>query len=399
MHEPLRPACSEASQPKYTPSEGVEEEVIEASDGRVCSLYVFEAKTATLMQVPVAAAAVAAALAPPQPRSTVARMQISGPARQFKARPSARSSAPVMSELSLAATVIRDVSVVPTMYALMSLNEYMTHRYFQHLEFNRPESLPWLKDFISAFGVERSSLKVPGDGHVEHHAETYDDMSLKNDAKWRSNKMSQSLDDDEFRGTAFHWSATGIMTIQMLPSVLPTYMLMGWSLPETIAILLPSMLAHAVVWNAVHTPMHGLPPVPLTVGFGTGKTEVGTAFSEWLMQTDYAHWIYENHMGHHVLSGQCNYNVCCPMTDHLLGTYVPTKEWAPKMRPLPANAETRGQVCTPPRGVPQLPTLEEYAVYKMLQKQMSKKNAAEGGGASPEVLVGGGAMIADAYGD
>ena len=35
------------------------------------------------------------------------------------------------------------------MYVLMSLNEYMTHRYFQHLEFNRPESLQWLKAIIA----------------------------------------------------------------------------------------------------------------------------------------------------------------------------------------------------------------------------------------------------------
>ena len=46
-------------------------------------------------------------------------------------------------------------------------------------------------------------------------------------------------------------------------------------------------------------------------------------------------------MGHHVLGGQCNYNVCCPGADHLLGTYVPTEEWQPKMRPLPLNAEVR----------------------------------------------------------
>ena len=32
----------------------------------------------------------------------------------------------------------RIVAALPTMYCLMSLNEYMTHRYFQHLEFNRP---------------------------------------------------------------------------------------------------------------------------------------------------------------------------------------------------------------------------------------------------------------------
>ena len=40
-------------------------------------------------------------------------------------------------------------------------------------------------------------------------------------------------------------------------SVLPTYALMGWSLPETFGILLPSMLVHAIVWNAIHPPMHG----------------------------------------------------------------------------------------------------------------------------------------------
>jgi len=47
------------------------------------------------------------------------------------------------------------------------------------------------------------------------------------------------------------------MTAQMLPSVLPTYMAMGFSPGETMAILLPSMLVHAVVWNAIHPPMHG----------------------------------------------------------------------------------------------------------------------------------------------
>ena len=65
------------------------------------------------------------------------------------------------------------------MYALMSLNEYMTHRYFQHLEFNRPESLLWLKSIIASATGDPTAPKVSGDGHVEHHAETYDDMSLK----------------------------------------------------------------------------------------------------------------------------------------------------------------------------------------------------------------------------
>ena len=265
-------------------------------------------------------------------------------------------------ELGLAATVVRDLSALPTMYALMSANEYMTHRYFQHLEFNRPETFPELKALIATVTGDPVAPKVAGDGHVEHHAETYDDMSLKNDERWRANAVSKALDDDIYRGTAFHWHATAIMTLQMAPSVFPTYMLMGWSPLETLAILLPSMLLHAIVWNAIHPPMHGLPPVSLSMGFGT-VLPGGEAFSEWLLESAYGRYIYENHMGHHVLGGQCNYNVCCPMADHLLGTYVPTAEWQPKMRPLPANAVIRGPVVAPQThgGVPQLPTREVRA--------------------------------------
>ena len=221
-------------------------------------------------------------------------------------------------------------------------------------------------------------------------------MSLKNDERWRGTKVSQLLDDDEFRGTAFHWSATLIMTIQMSPSVFPTYALMGFSLQESIAILLPCMLLHAVVWNAIHPPMHGLPPVPLTAGFGT-VVPGGQAFSEWLLESAYGRYIYENHMGHHVLGGQCNYNVCCPMTDHLLGTYVPTEEWKHKMRPLPEGAEVRGPVVAPQShgGVPQLPTREEYAMMKEFNAE--RKRREENGDTTPEVLAGGGSMIADAY--
>ena len=80
------------------------------------------------------------------------------------------------------------------MYALMSLNEYMTHRYFQHLEFNRPESLLWLKSIIASVTGDPTAPKVSGDGHVEHHAETYDDMSLKKDKRWRQTKANNPRD-------------------------------------------------------------------------------------------------------------------------------------------------------------------------------------------------------------
>ena len=167
----------------------------------------------------------------------------------------------------------------PVLYALMSINEYATHRWYQHEEFNRDHAFQRFCQRVARLvrnrpmftkDGRRNIIKLKGGGHVEHHAETYDDMSLKNDERWRGTAASKSLDDDMWRGTAFHWSATLIMTTQMLPSVLPTYALMGWSLPETFAILLPSMLVHAIVWNAVHPPMHGLAPVSLNAGFGTG---------------------------------------------------------------------------------------------------------------------------------
>ena len=98
-------------------------------------------------------------------------------------------------------------------------------------------------------------------------------------------------------------------------------------------------------------------------------------------------------MGHHVLGWQCNYNVCCPITDHLLSTYVPPEEWELKMRPLPENAVVRGPVVAPKSfgGVPQLPTREEYALAKARQKSASQ------GGAAPAAIAKGGTIIADAY--
>ena len=275
-----------------------------------------------------------------------------------------------------AAAVVRGASALPTMYALMSLNEYMTHRYFQHLEFNKKESLPWLKGAIRQITGDEKDPTVPGDGHVEHHAETYDDMSLKNNERWRQTPASKSLDEDDFRGTAFHWSATGIMTCQMLPSVLPTYALMGWSVQDTLLFLLPCMLVHASVWNFIHPPMHGLPKVPLNEG-------MPGAPMEWLEDTPYFKYVFENHMGHHVLGGQCNYNVCCPGTDHLLGTYVPTEVWSKRMRPLPVNAETRGAVVGF-EGMPMPPL---------------KATIAEKGVVVPTAIANGGTIIADAYSD
>ena len=68
-------------------------------------------------------------------------------------------------------------------------------------------------------------------------------------------------------------------------------------------------------------------------------------------------YIYENHQGHHVLGGQANYNVCCPLTDHLLGTYVPTATWVKRMRKVPGPEGKRWGIPVEPAGVPQAPII------------------------------------------
>merc|ERR1711871_837005 len=136
------------------------------------------------------------------------------------------------------------IMAVPVMYGLMSINEYATHRWYQHEEFNRDHVLQRFCQHVAHVfrsrplwkdDGRRNMIKIKGGGHVEHHAETYDDMSLKKDPRWRQTKAAASLDADVFRGTAFTWQVTVLMTIQMLPTTLPAFALLGFSLLQTMA--------------------------------------------------------------------------------------------------------------------------------------------------------------------
>jgi len=271
--------------------------------------------------------------------------------------PAARTAeAPVMVGL------VGKVAAIPTIYALMSVNEYITHRWYQHEEFNRDNMMQRFCQRVAAFLTRRpmktadgknNLIKVNGGGHVEHHAETYDDMSLKKDARWRRTPASAHLDEDDFRGTAFTWKVTCLMMVQMLPSTLPVMALLGFKVYQSAAMIPPAILLHAYVWNMLHPPMHGLGDVPLSFGAPSKPLER-------LRNTPYFKYIYENHQGHHVLGGQANYNVCCPLTDHLLGTFVPTATWVKRMRAVPGpDATERWGVPLEPKGVPQAPIIAE----------------------------------------
>ena len=58
------------------------------------------------------------------------------------------------------------VLAVPVMYILMSVNEYITHRYYQHAEFNKNNFLQKLTCFV--MNIEKAP-KVKGGGHGMYH--------------------------------------------------------------------------------------------------------------------------------------------------------------------------------------------------------------------------------------
>jgi len=139
------------------------------------------------------------------------------------------------------------VLAAPAMYSLMSVNEYITHRYYQHLEITK---LDFFKTILKSPKKIVDYIKT--NGHVEHHAETLDDMSLRMDAKWLDAAPSKVLDNDLYRGTAFSWSSVFLMTLQMLPTTIPVFLTLGFSLGWTLVFLLVSMSIHTLIWNALH---------------------------------------------------------------------------------------------------------------------------------------------------
>ena len=223
-----------------------------------------------------------------------------------------------------ASNSFKNIVAIPIMYALMSFNEYVTHRFYQHQDFNKN---PLLQTIFLKFQTD-------GGGHVEHHAETLDDMSLKTDDRWLRTPAANKLNSDPYRGTAFTWPVTLMMFAQMLVLGIPIYKMgLGFSLPAVFGMNAVGLLLHTSVWNALHPSMHYLPDVPSSVGPPSGW------FSRF-KNTWYFKFLYQNHEGHHVLGGLANYNVCCPGADHVFGSYVKEADWRPKMRKVADDRET-----------------------------------------------------------
>jgi len=188
------------------------------------------------------------------------------------------------------------------LYFIMSLNEYIVHRYYQHLGINTTAMYRWLR---RKFGL----VSLRSSGHMEHHKETLDDMTLD----IRSHPI---LDNDPYRGTAFSWVISATMTVEIAIQSYPWLWLCGWTFRASTVALLSAMALHAMVWQTLHPNMHELPDPLLSYG-------VPGWSMKWLRNTGYFKFLYQNHEGHHRIPGaHGNYNVCCPLVDYLFGTYV-----------------------------------------------------------------------------
>ena len=124
----------------------------------------------------------------------------------------------------------------------MSFNEYITHRFYQH-------------------GDAKFDNKYLGGNniHIEHHAETLDDMSLKTDANWLTSPAAKKLEGNPYRGTAFTYKVVRLMFLQMLPTCLPILHWMGFSALSSLMLIVSGLFVHTAVWNALHPAMHYLP--------------------------------------------------------------------------------------------------------------------------------------------
>jgi len=209
------------------------------------------------------------------------------------------------------------VAGLVALYAIMSLSEYVYHRYFQHLGLNK----------VGAVRAVRSLFNLAtfrGDGHVEHHRETLDDMSLEIEPG-----RDLILDQDPWRGTSFPWDGTLKMAAGVMLLGFPVLSFLGWSASASIPLILTAMMLHALVWNALHPNMHGLPDVPLEAG-APSWVLAGLRDSAWFK------YLRSNHAGHHLATGaHGNYNVCCPGVDQLVGTNVDCVTGEPQPKPVP----------------------------------------------------------------
>lgn len=168
-------------------------------------------------------------------------------------------------------------------YVVMSVNEWMVHKYYMHSD---------------KFGST----------HLLHHAETNTNMTLR--------KTSRLLDDDDFRGTAFSWLTVIAIALIAFPQalLLSRICLQNRRVMRRVFCAASAVIFFAfyqgIAWNSIHPAMHEMPPVP----WWHGPPSVISSENAFLDV------LRTNHERHHQSKGTCCFNVTLLGADYLFLT-------------------------------------------------------------------------------
>jgi len=193
------------------------------------------------------------------------------------------------------------LSGTAALYIIISFTEYIYHRYVQHLDLNRVGLYKWMRQTLGA-------PTLLGDFHVLHHRETLNSMLLD------PVPVEEWPDVTVHRGTAATWLSFVKMTCCIMLPAHPLLCALGWSAPFAALAVVMATLLHLMAYNSLHPQMHGLP----NVSFEQGPPSLGFGFQE----SAVAGLLRRYHIVHHQTYAKKNFNVCCPLVDHLLGTFA-----------------------------------------------------------------------------
>ena len=143
--------------------------------------------------------------------------------------------------------------------------------------------------------------------HIQHHLDTRPDMTME--------------DEYNFKGIRFNFLTSKLSVVigSLISAVVCGVFSLGlplWPTPFAAALV---ALYHGVLWNRLHVDSHSLES---SIQWDDGLPYVDAVPTA----NPYARWLLTNHIGHHAVKGQGNFNIVFPGPDHLAGTFFRLRE-------------------------------------------------------------------------
>lgn len=173
-------------------------------------------------------------------------------------------------------------------YLTLSLTEWFLHRYIMH---GNPEAL-------QKFPLIGNPLAATARSHLTHHGTVQSDMTLK--------------DHDNDDSLIFTLESV----VQTLLFTAPLLILSRqFTIKEVLVISIGSGVVYSLLWNSIHTRMHGQEIAP--------RWDSISPVDSLARRNLVYDFLWKYHAVHHVQKGKekTNYNIVLPGMDFIFGTY------------------------------------------------------------------------------